>query len=346
MSRLELYSFGHLYRYIQGYSVRDVREVASGVALGAFGFTKCGLDPEVQALLMEQSDFKLRLEQLIEEIRTSNLQTMYIGCKGGFHRSVALVELISKEFPGATVVHMDVEKEQDSDFPLKNVKETKMKYEMTGARMMELLTEASSSSLAEEASKQRKADPQCEVCLNTQPAREWKFFGYCSSCEHWAGRAMYPASLPDQERKDVLGGGGWIRYLSSREVAKDVFEGKQGEWFVRGECGSFVGPYSSLEEGSGYFEGYWSDEEEAPLEQPPEPCPLEETTEHVSPEVIERLLKEVMETSPSAIGGTEWHRGYQAGTDHMVETAKAQILDLKDEIARLHGVLAEKKEKS
>ncbi len=68
-----------------------------------------GTDPEVQADILLTPGFDLSLSKLRTIISRSEAEVVYIGCTGGHHRSVYLVERLGKEM-GLQIFHRDIDK--------------------------------------------------------------------------------------------------------------------------------------------------------------------------------------------------------------------------------------------
>lgn len=91
----------------------------------------------------------------------------------------------------------------------------------------------------------------CDVCGSRKDPK----LDYCSSCFDWGGKEIYPPYLSDDFRRDILGEKGWATYSNHAEELP-YFEGKPGEWWVRGECWSFVGPYRDPMEAFTYSQAF------------------------------------------------------------------------------------------
>lgn len=76
---------------------------------------KNGLDPEVQAVVRECPGYDMTMKTL--SFWLSRRSKIYIGCVGGKHRSVAVVEMLAKELQAVhpnwiiTTSHRDLEKQ-------------------------------------------------------------------------------------------------------------------------------------------------------------------------------------------------------------------------------------------
>lgn len=68
-----------------------------------------GTDPEVQADILLTPNFDYSLSKLRSLVSQSQAEIIYIGCTGGHHRSVYLVERLGKEM-GIEIFHRDIDK--------------------------------------------------------------------------------------------------------------------------------------------------------------------------------------------------------------------------------------------
>jgi RNase adapter protein RapZ len=68
-----------------------------------------GTDTAVQKDIEKTPDFDVKYEHLKEQVSVPGIEIVYIGCTGGKHRSVYLVEKLGKEL-GVPVEHRDLDK--------------------------------------------------------------------------------------------------------------------------------------------------------------------------------------------------------------------------------------------
>lgn len=68
-----------------------------------------GTDAAVQADIQKTPDFQAKIAFVKSQITVPGVEMAYIGCTGGHHRSVFIVELLGKEL-GVPVEHRDIAK--------------------------------------------------------------------------------------------------------------------------------------------------------------------------------------------------------------------------------------------
>lgn len=71
---------------------------------------KRGTDPEVQADVMKTPNFYAKFNHLRDTVTAPGTEVAYIGCTGGRHRSVFLVQKLGEQL-GIPVEHRDIAKE-------------------------------------------------------------------------------------------------------------------------------------------------------------------------------------------------------------------------------------------
>ena len=90
-----------------GVLVVDIRQIFRNPYHNRKLRDKVGTDPEVQADVMKTPNFQAKYEYLKQEVTTPGVEEVWIGCMGGRHRSVFLVERLGQEL-GVPVEHRDL----------------------------------------------------------------------------------------------------------------------------------------------------------------------------------------------------------------------------------------------
>jgi UPF0042 nucleotide-binding protein len=111
MALKKLVSFGFKHDDIPttgcGLLVVDIRTVFRNPYHNKALRYKRGTDPEVQADVMKTPNFLAKYEYLKQAVTTPGIEEVWIGCTGGHHRSVFLVERLGLEL-GVPVEHRDI----------------------------------------------------------------------------------------------------------------------------------------------------------------------------------------------------------------------------------------------